>query len=76
LLGQQVALAYDVERHDIYDRTLAFVSIDGARFNDELLRLGYARMLVIPPNGQHARAMVGELVEARNARRGLWEACE
>jgi micrococcal nuclease len=76
LLGQQVALTYDVERTDFYDRTLAFVSVDGERFNDELLRLGYARMLVIPPNGKHARSLLRALVEARNADRGLWSACE
>src|SRR5829696_9971304 len=44
LFGQSVTLAYDVERHDIYGRVLAYVSIDGKRFNDELLTLGYARL--------------------------------
>ena len=76
LFGQRVALTYDIERHDIYGRTLAFVALDGQRYNDELLRLGYARLLVIPPNGAHARAMLREVVDARNARRGLWGACE
>jgi micrococcal nuclease len=75
LLGRRVALTYDVERRDRYGRDLAFVSLDGARFNDELLRLGYARLLVIPPNGDHARAMLRETLAARAARRGLWEAC-
>jgi micrococcal nuclease len=78
LFGQRVALTYeyDVERHDIYGRTLAFVALDGQRYNDELLRLGYARLLVIPPNGAHARTMLREVVDARNARRGLWATCE
>jgi micrococcal nuclease len=75
LLGQQVALTYDVQRHDMYDRVLAHVTIDGQRFNDELLRLGYARLLVIPPNGAHARTMLQVMLDARNARRGLWGAC-
>jgi micrococcal nuclease len=76
LLGQRVALTYDVERHDIYGRTLAFVTLDGQRYNDELLRLGYARLLVIAPNGAHARTMLREVVAARNAHRGLWGSCE
>jgi micrococcal nuclease len=76
LSGREVELSYDVERRDFYDRTLAFVSVDGERFNDELLRLGYARMLVVPPNGQHARAMLSAMLDARNARRGLWATCE
>jgi len=45
------------------------------RYDDELLRLGFARLLIIPPNGVHARAMLGEELEARAARRGLWGAC-
>jgi len=54
---------------------LMYVSLDGERFNDELLRLGLARLLVIPPNGAHARAMLAEELDARAARRGLWGAC-
>jgi micrococcal nuclease len=76
LLGKQVALEFDVERHDVYDRTLAYVSVDGHRFNDELLSLGYARLLVIPPNGDHARAMLRDVVAARASKRGLWGTCE
>jgi micrococcal nuclease len=76
LIGKRVALEYDLERHDVYGRTLAYVLLDGHRFDDELLRLGYARLLVIPPNGAHARTMLAEMLAARNARRGLWGACE
>jgi micrococcal nuclease len=76
LLGRQVALEFDVERRDIYERTLAYVLLDGRRFNDELLTLGYARLLVIAPNGDHARTMLREVVAARAAGRGLWTACE
>jgi micrococcal nuclease len=76
LLGRRVALTFDAERHDVYGRTLAFVTVDGHRFNDELLSLGYARLLVIPPNGAHAPAMLRAMVDARAARRGLWGVCE
>jgi micrococcal nuclease len=76
LLGQPVTLVYDVERHDVYGRVLAYVTIGGERYNDELLRLGYARLLVIPPNGDHARRMLREMLDARAARRGLWGTCE
>ena len=75
LLHAHVALQFDVERHDVYGRTLAYVVVDGRRFNDELLRLGYARLLVIAPNGAHARTMLREELDARNAQRGLWRAC-
>lgn len=76
LLGRRVTLEDDVERHDVYGRRLAYVLLDGKRFNDELLRLGYARLLVIPPNGAHARTMLAEELAAERAGRGLWSACE
>jgi endonuclease YncB( thermonuclease family) len=45
------------------------------RYDDELLRLGFARLLVIPPNGVHAREMLHAQLLARAAHRGLWGAC-
>jgi micrococcal nuclease len=75
LSGRTVRLEFDVERRDRYGRLLAYVLVDGARYEDELLRLGLARLLVIPPNGSHARTMLGEELAARRARRGLWGAC-
>ena len=68
-------LETDVEARDKYGRLLAHVLLGGRRFGEELLRLGYARLLVIPPNGAHARAMLRAELEARVARRGLWGAC-
>jgi micrococcal nuclease len=75
LLGRRVGLERDVEARDRYGRLLVYVAIDGQRFNDELLRLGYARLLVIPPNGAHARAMLAAELDAHAERRGLWAAC-
>jgi len=75
LQGQTVRLRFDRQRRDRYGRLLAYVEVDGRRFNDELLTGGYARLLVIPPNGLHGRAMLDEELEARAAKRGLWGAC-
>ena len=75
LLGQAVRLESDIEHRDVYDRRLAYVSLDGARFNDEILRRGYARFLVIPPNDAHARALLAAELDARHHRRGLWREC-
>ncbi len=74
--GRRVLLELDAEARDKYGRLLAYVIVDGRRFDDELLERGYARLLVIPPNGAHARAMLREELAARAARRGLWGACE
>jgi micrococcal nuclease len=73
--GTRVRLETDVERRDKYGRLLAYVYVGGARYEDELLRLGYARLLIIPPNGEHARAMFQAELAARAAGRGLWGAC-
>lgn len=75
LHGRTVRLQFDRERRDRFGRLLAYVDVDGRRFNDELLAGGYARLLVIPPNGKHARAMLDRELGARSAGRGLWGAC-
>ena len=75
LEGRTVRLEFDRERRDRYGRLLGYVEVDGRRFNDELLAGGYARLLVIPPNGRHARAMLDVELGARSAARGLWGAC-
>ncbi|MFA5886077.1 MAG: thermonuclease family protein, partial [Acidimicrobiia bacterium] len=75
LLGRVVRLESDVERRDVYDRRLAFVWVEGHRFNDVLLRRGYARFLVIPPNGRYGRELLAAELDARRAQRGLWATC-
>jgi len=76
LFGQVVRLEDDVERHDVYGRRLAYVYLHGANFEEELLRKGYARLLVIEPNHAHARAMLDDELNARAKGVGLWDACE
>ena len=70
-----VRLRFDRQHRDRFGRLLAYLEVDGRRFNDELLAGGYARLLVIPPNGRHGRAMLDEELAARSAKRGLWGAC-
>jgi micrococcal nuclease len=75
LTGRTVRLRFDRQLRDRYGRLLAYVEIDGRRFNDELLTGGYARLLVIPPNGRHGRGMLDDELAARGAQRGLWGTC-
>jgi len=75
LLGRLVRLEGDVESHDVYGRTLAYVYLRDDRFNDVLLRRGFARLLVIAPNRAHGRALLDAELAARGARRGLWASC-
>jgi micrococcal nuclease len=73
--GRRVSLETDVESRDKYGRLLAYVYVDGRRYDDELLRLGYARLLVIPPNDAHARSLLRAELAGRAGRRGLWGSC-
>jgi len=75
LTGRVVRLESDAVTVDPYGRRLAYVILDGRRFDDELVRRGYARFLVIAPNGAHARDLLVAETAARRARRGLWGAC-
>jgi micrococcal nuclease len=76
LFGQLVRLEDDVETHDIYGRRLAYVYLHGANFEEELLRKGYARLLVIEPNHAHARDMLDDELDAKARGVGLWGACD
>ena len=75
--GRRVRLRFDAERRDRYGRTLAYVyrARDGLFVNAELVRRGYARVLTIPPNVEHAGLFRRLAARARGARRGLWARC-
>jgi micrococcal nuclease len=75
LSGRSIRLELDVERRDRYGRLLAYVLVDGRRYEDDVLRRGLARVLFIAPNGAHSRTLLAEELEARRAGRGLWGAC-
>jgi micrococcal nuclease len=75
LVGRVVALESDVETHDLYGRRLSYVHLHGVEFGEELLRKGYARLLVIAPNRAHARDLLRAEIDARHERRGLWGHC-
>ncbi len=75
LTGKRVMLELDAEQRDKYGRLLAYIILNGHRYNDQLLERGFARFLVIPPNGSHARTMLREELAAKAAGRGLWGAC-
>ncbi len=70
--GKVVRLEYDVQTHDRYGRLLAYVYVGAVMVNEELVRLGYAQPMTIPPNVKYAEAFRALADEARRAGRGLW----
>jgi micrococcal nuclease len=75
--GRRVRLVQDAEARDRYGRLLAYVyrQSDGLFVNEELVRLGYARPLTIPPNTAHEGEIARLAGRARRAGRGLWSRC-
>jgi micrococcal nuclease len=75
--GARVRLVQDAEARDRYGRLLAYVYRlrDGLFVNAELVRLGYARPLTIPPNTAHEAEIARLAARARRAGRGLWSRC-
>ena len=70
--GKTVQLELDVRERDRYGRLLAYVYVDHLMVNAELVRLGYAQVMTIPPNVKYASLFVKLHREAREAGRGLW----
>lgn len=75
LLNKTVKLEFDKQRKDKYERTLAYVYLEGALYNKILIQYGYAKILLIPPNLKHAKELVHEEMKAEESRAGLWGAC-
>ncbi|BCX88148.1 micrococcal nuclease [Methylomarinovum tepidoasis] len=73
LEGRRVRLEYDVERHDKYGRTLAYLfRHDGLHVNLQLVALGWAIANIHPPNLKYADAILEAQQQAEQARRGIW----
>lgn len=75
--NRSVRLEPDVQARDHYGRLLAYVWVkgpDGVEFmvNAEMVRLGYAAVLTVPPNVRHAELFRKLAAEAREQHRGLW----
>lgn len=71
--GTRVRYELGVEPRDRYDRALAYVWLPDGRFlNLLLVRRGYAQVLTIPPNVDHADRFLAAQREARESGRGLW----
>jgi micrococcal nuclease len=73
--GADVDLEYDVERTDRYERTLAYVWLEGELVNESILAQGAGVLLTIPPNVAYVERFERAQRSAREAGRGLWGAC-
>ncbi len=71
--GQLVALERDVSDTDSYDRLLRYVyTVRGEWVNGQLVREGYARVTIYPPDRRYEAALYCLQVLARDAGAGAW----
>lgn len=73
--GKEVRLERDISERDTYGRLLRFVYLeDGTFVNEVLVREGYAFVSTYPPDVVKQDIFRQAELEARNEKRGLWNA--
>lgn len=70
---KKVQLEFDVERKDQYGRLLAYVYVKGLFVNAELVKLGYAKAMIKPPNTKYKDLLVSNQQKAMDQEKGLWQ---
>ncbi|MCX7966762.1 MAG: thermonuclease family protein [Syntrophorhabdaceae bacterium] len=70
---KKVRLEFDVEKKDQHGRLLAYVFVKNTFVNAELVRLGYARALIKPPNIKYKDMFLAYQQKAMEEERGLWQ---
>lgn len=76
VLGQEVALTYDVECTDAYGRLLAYVDAPDGEINSLLIARGYGCVLDLPPNGEDRAGEFKAMQRAAKEQKlGLWGSC-
>lgn len=73
LEGKNIELELGINERDKYGRLLAYVYVDGERFNDALLREGLARVAYIyPPNTRYLDELEAVQQKAKEEGKGIW----
>lgn len=83
LTDKMVQLTADKEADDKYGRGLRFIFLDGVdtsnienSINAELVKNGFARMVVYKPNNTYAKEFQTWENEAKSKKLGLWGSCK
>ena len=73
LLNKNVCIETDVQKNDIYGRTLGYVFVNKSFINEEILKNGYAILYNFPPNIKYIDKLKKAQVYARQNMLGIWE---
>ena len=73
LQGKEVRLKYDVEDKDKYGRTLTYALLEKGPFvNSEIMKSGYAQVIIVPPNVKYQESFVSLGRDAQEQEIGSW----
>lgn len=74
LLHRKVLIEYDNEKRDKYGRLLAYVFLEDGKFvNEEILKEGHGKFILIPPNDKYKeRLKIAEDLAKKN-NKGIWK---
>ena len=70
---KKVRLEFDQEKTDKEGRTLAYVFVKKVFVNAELVKLGYAKASIIPPNEKYKSMFLDYEKKAMQSEKGLWQ---
>ncbi|OPY73528.1 MAG: Thermonuclease precursor [Syntrophorhabdus sp. PtaU1.Bin058] len=70
---KKVRLEFDHDKKDPQGRLLAYVYVKNLFVNAELVKLGYARASVRPPNIKHQKMLTDLERKAAEGEKGLWQ---
>ncbi|MCX8021933.1 MAG: thermonuclease family protein [Syntrophorhabdaceae bacterium] len=70
---KNVRLEFDIEKRDQHGRLLAYVYVKNLFVNGELVRLGYAKAMIKPPNVKYKDLLLNYQKKAMEEERGLWQ---
>jgi|GEM_PF-4480904 len=73
LVSEWVVLEFDLSRRDRYGRLLALVYSSSGLVNAQLLKNGYATLMVIPPNQSCQACFIPLEKNARDQHLGIWK---
>lgn len=73
ILHKRVYLEYDIQKIDMYGRTLAYVYLDNGIFlNNFLVEKGYCAVATFPPNVKFKGQFIKSEHLAKSMRKGMW----
>ncbi len=70
---KKVRLEFDVEKKDQYGRLLAYVFVKDVFVNAELVKHGYAKAYIKPPNEKYKNLLLANQKKAMDEDKGLWQ---